>query len=1087
MSLVPYLPASSRRLVIARIGWVMLVVVVLGVIIGGISPYFQQLVQTYNPVFADLGLSPSRYAGYVIGLDLLALLVHLLLAAVLYYRRPRDTMALLVAFTLITNGAVIPFSLLVRSTTLPPIGTWLVDLIIYFGLISSVTVLYLFPDGRFTPPWTRYLTIGWSLLLLPTVLLADSRWDFGNWPFLLQWLLLLGWSGTGAWAQLIRYQHMADAGQKQQAKWAAFGLLAAVAAPFIYYLLFVVLPVLEETAVPNLLRQRLGLSFFSAPIYLHFIGITLLRLLTLLFPISFTIAILRHRLWEVDVWINRAVVYGGLTLLVTALYALTVGGMSVVFRSQAGIARTIIAFIIIGLILPPVYRRWQKIISHLVPLPARPPRLVAKQESVVEASATVLNGRFLLLARLAWGIVTLLSLAIFFASLQMALATDLFTQMPRLAAEIEVALFSVFANNYLLSNSVLLFIAYAQFLTFMGVGLFLFWRKSNDWLAILAAVMLISTGVGFSPAVFFLPILRPIWHFPVSLLQAILFTTLLWFLYLFPNGRFTPNWTRPAAILWGLYAIGWLIWPQLNPHRGGGFIALLIFIGWAWTGVVAQIYRYRQTHGMERQQQKWVMIGFFLTHLCFGLLVVSSATGLNQQLVAVAPAPFMLLNSLFGLSAFLIPITIALAILRYRLWEVDVWINRTLVFGGLTLLVTAIYIFTVGLMSNLFQSGNSLALSVLATGLIAILFNPVRQRLQTAVNRLMYGERDDPITVLTALGRRLEETTVPAETLPALVETIAQTLKLPYVAVVGSGGAEEEGSKGVEERGGGGAEEILAAYPSPLASHPSPFTFPLVYQSETIGQLLVAPRAPGELFNPAERRLLENVARQAGTAVYAAQLTHDLQRSRERLVTTREEERRRIHRDLHDGLGPQLATLSLKVDAARNYLTHDPETADHLLSELKGEIQSAINDIRRLVHELRPPTLDQLGLVSALREYIMRHNGNGRLQISLIAPDTLPLLPAAVEVAAYRIALEAITNSVRHAQAHTCQLCLNINDGLQLEIRDDGLGLPIGYQAGVGLSSMRERTAELGGTFHIESTSGGGIVISVQLPFASSQ
>lgn len=713
MSLTTYLPVPSRRLIIARMGWVLLVLVVLGVIIGGISPYFQQLVQAYNPVFADLGLSPSRYAAYVIGIDWLVLLTHLLLAAVLYYRRPRDPMALLIAFTLITNGAVIPFSLLVRSTTLPLIVTWLVDLLIYFGLISSVTVLYLFPDGHFTPPWTRYLSIGWSLLLLPTVLLADSRWDFGNWPFLLQWLLLLGWSGTGAWSQLVRYQHMADAGQKQQAKWAAFGLLAAVAAPFVYYLLFVVLPVLEETAVPNLLRQRLGLSFFSAPIYLHFMGITLLRLLTLLFPISFTIAILRH-----------------------------------------------------------------------------------------------------------------------------------------------------------------------------------------------------------------------------------------------------------------------------------------------------------------------------------------------------------------------------------RLWEVDVWINRTLVFGGLTVLVTAVYILTVGLMSSFFQSDSSLALSVLATGLIAILFNPVRQRLQTAVNRLMYGERDDPITVLTALGRRLEETAVPAETLPALVETIAQTLKLPYAAIME---AEEQGSGGAREQGSRGAGDILAAYPSPLAPHSSPFAFPLIYQAETIGHLLVSPRAPGEIFNPAEQRLLADVARQAGTAVYAAQLTRDLQRSREHLVTAREEERRRIRRDLHDGLGPQLATLSLKVDAARNYLAHDPATADHLLTELKSEIQGAISDIRRLVHDLRPPALDQLGLVSALQEYVAGHNGHGRpnnpgLSITLTAPNSLPPLPAAVEVAAYRIALEALTNTMRHAQAQTCQLCLQINDGLHLEIRDDGLGLSVGYHAGIGLSSMRERTAELGGTFHIESAPGRGTVISVQLP-----
>ncbi|MCA9998973.1 MAG: GAF domain-containing sensor histidine kinase, partial [Anaerolineales bacterium] len=354
--------------------------------------------------------------------------------------------------------------------------------------------------------------------------------------------------------------------------------------------------------------------------------------------------------------------------------------------------------------------------------------------------------------------------------------------------------------------------------------------------------------------------------------------------------------------------------------------------------------------------------------------------------------------------------------------------------------------------------------------LIAILFNPVRQRLQTAVNRLMYGERDDPITVLTTLGKRLEETAVPAETLPALVQTIAQTLKLPYVAVMAAG-----------EQGGGGAGEILAAYPTHHTPHPTPHAFPLTYQSTLIGQLLVASRAPGETFDPAETRLLENVARQAGTAVYAAHLTHDLQRSRQQLVTAREEERRRIRRDLHDGLGPQLATLSLKVDAARNQLGQNPATTNQLLHELKGEIQNAISDIRRLVNELRPAALDQLGLVSALQEHIARQNG--RLSITLIAPETLPPLPAAVEVAAYRIALEAITNAIRHAHAQSCQLRLEIRNGLYLHIRDDGSGLPIDYRAGIGLSSMRERTAELGGTFQIESQPGSGTVIIVHLPF----
>jgi signal transduction histidine kinase len=184
--------------------------------------------------------------------------------------------------------------------------------------------------------------------------------------------------------------------------------------------------------------------------------------------------------------------------------------------------------------------------------------------------------------------------------------------------------------------------------------------------------------------------------------------------------------------------------------------------------------------------------------------------------------------------------------------------------------------------------------------------------------------------------------------------------------------------------------------------------------------------------------------------------------------------------------------LSLKVDAARNYLapaapSADAAAADALLGELKGEIQSAIRDIRRLVHDLRPPALDQLGLVSALREFAAGQNGYGPtgsqpLEITIKALPELPTLPAAVEVAVYRIALEAITNTIRHAQARRCFVYLEVDDGLRLEIRDDGLGLPPGYQAGVGLSSMRERTAELGGRFEIKLAENGGTALSVWLP-----
>jgi signal transduction histidine kinase len=258
---------------------------------------------------------------------------------------------------------------------------------------------------------------------------------------------------------------------------------------------------------------------------------------------------------------------------------------------------------------------------------------------------------------------------------------------------------------------------------------------------------------------------------------------------------------------------------------------------------------------------------------------------------------------------------------------------------------------------------------------------------------------------------------------------------------------------------------------------------PLIYQSHQVGELLVAPRAPGESFSVAERRLLDNIARQAGAAVYAAQLTDHLQHSREQLVLAREEERRRLQRDLHDGLGPQLATLSMQLDVARRLAAEGSPGAADLLGQLSTDTQTAIADIRRLVYNLRPPALDQLGLVGALREYVDgQKNGNAGPRLTVEALDTLPPLPAAVEVAAYRIVQEAVANCLRHANATECVIHLTVDDGLTLEIYDNGRGLPSAVVSGVGLTSMRERAAELGGHCRVESAPGGGTRVIATFP-----
>jgi signal transduction histidine kinase len=486
--------------------------------------------------------------------------------------------------------------------------------------------------------------------------------------------------------------------------------------------------------------------------------------------------------------------------------------------------------------------------------------------------------------------------------------------------------------------------------------------------------------------------------------------------------------------------------------------------GAASASLGALVYRYlRKADQLQRQQIKWVVFGIVaglggvVSMALLGVVFPTQGQlGLFDTLGVRSVQTFMLL---------LVPLSIGVAILRYRLWDVDLVINRTLVYGALTASVVGLYVLVVGGLGVLLRVQGNLLVSILAAGLVAVLFQPLRARLQQAVNRLMYGERDDPYAVLSRLGERLEATLAPKAVLPAVVETVVQALKVPHAAISLQ---REEGF------------EIAAEYGMPSCE---PLVLPLTYQNETVGRLALSPRAKDESFTPADRRLLEDFARQAGVAAYAVRLTADLQRSRERLVTAREEERRRLRRDLHDGIGPQLAALTLKIETARNRLGSDP-TARDLLSDLAERARATVADVRRSVHALRHPALDELELVPALRETAAQHSQNG-LRILVKAPDDLPPLPAAVEVAAYRIAQEALTNFVRHAGAQECTVRFRLDEEtslLHLEIDDDGRGIGQANGSSVELSSMRERAEELGSECVLETAPGDGTRVRASLP-----
>jgi signal transduction histidine kinase len=569
---------------------------------------------------------------------------------------------------------------------------------------------------------------------------------------------------------------------------------------------------------------------------------------------------------------------------------------------------------------------------------------------------------------------------------------------------------------------------------------------------------------------------------------------------LFPDGHLPSRrwrivaWTAvlgaALAVLWDAFDPGSLSnYTYLDNPFGvdgyiGGFTSDEIFLALTFVGksllltssIVAFLSLFVRLHharGDERQQLKWFLYAAVPAGVCFSFALLLYTVVDFMMLVFSTPlitaAKINLrFDPIFYVAVFallVVPVCTYIAILRHRLYDIDVVINRTLVYGALTACVVGIYVLAVGALGTLFQARGSLAVSLSATGLVAVLFQPIRSRVQRSVTRLMYGERDDPYAVVLRLGRRLEATLAPDTVLPTVAETIAQALKLPYAAVL------------LKE---GEGYSTAASYGSPRGESE---TLPLVYQREEIGRLVLSPRAPGETFSSADRSLLEDLARQAEVAVHAVRLTSDLQHSRERLVTTREEERRRLRRDLHDGLGAQLAGLNVQAGALRRLIPTDPDAADELVVELREELRSAIADIRRLVYDLRPPALDDLGLLEALRRLAERYGSeDDQLRVLVEAPEDIPDLPAAVEVAVYRITQEALVNVARHARARTCVVRLVVNDDVTLEIVDDGVGIPAERSAGVGLSSMRERTSELGGSCVVQPTREGGTRVLVRLP-----
>ena len=461
--------------------------------------------------------------------------------------------------------------------------------------------------------------------------------------------------------------------------------------------------------------------------------------------------------------------------------------------------------------------------------------------------------------------------------------------------------------------------------------------------------------------------------------------------------------------------------------------AISLFVIGIPLAVLSLALRMRRARDLERTQLQWLFLGGLV--LAIGALVQFAAWGLALGLVAF-------------------PAGIGIAMLRHRLFDVELTLNRTVVFGLLTGFVVLVYVGVVYI-ADAVAPGSGWGVVLVALAALAAAAG--RDRVQALVDRTLFGHRHNPYAVMAHVGRRVADASQPVDALQQLVDALRDALRLPYAAFTG------------------GAVAVTSGEPV----HGSRLV-PVTALGETVGELHVGLRAPGEKWSTEQQAAVDEVADRAGTLAYAADLVADIARSRERIVVAREEERRRLRADLHDGVAPALAGTALQLESLARRLdrTGEDALAQRALG-LRDGLRSTVADLRALVHGLRPPVLDQRGLEGALRQLVVGH------EMPRCTADIGPLgAPhAAIEVAAYAIAGEAFGNALRHSVASRIRVSAEQCDGeLVVAVSDNGIGMPGRPKAGVGMISMRERAAEVGGRLEVEATSGGGTTVRATLP-----
>jgi signal transduction histidine kinase len=553
---------------------------------------------------------------------------------------------------------------------------------------------------------------------------------------------------------------------------------------------------------------------------------------------------------------------------------------------------------------------------------------------------------------------------------------------------------------------------------------------------------------------------------------AVLPLSIALLLLIFPTGRFLPGWLGRAGIaaLGGMVVAAALVvltpattTPDVADLPAGVDFNYLTISGLASADVLrpvsgvltiagfliamaTAVLRYRRSSGADRDRMRWLIWAVVVMALTLTAVAVADlGSAVDAVIVVVAVLPVAAMT---------------VGVVRPTVVPVENLLVRTLVLGAVALSLLALDLHVVAVLSHTLGDLGQRRLVTVVLLVTALGYGPLRQRLFRLVQAWILGSRGNRYDVMAGLAANLESIEDGPAQLAAVAHAVADAFGVGYVAVE------------VDRPGG---ERLTATF----GDRPTEVrTLPITYRESEVGRLVLPARGLRSRLSSRDEKLLGDLVRQAATAARTSRLAEELQSSRERLVNTREEERRRIRRDLHDGLGPAMAGVVYQLEAARLLVESDPDRATAQIDSVRDHVQEIVADVRRLVHELRPPTLDDRGLVGAVRQLAE----NQPLPIEVDAAD-LGTLSAAVEVAAYRIVAESLTNVVRHAGAGSARVRLERTDGdLAVEVTDDGVGIGEDVQAGVGLLSVRERAAELGGRTHVSCPPSGGTVVRAVLP-----